>query len=312
MTSQEKLGVLVFLGLIACTYATAAVIVARWAWRKIRHRPAPERRRWRRAVRVGIVAAAVLGILCAAYGRWIEPCWLEVTRVELAGRLPAGADPVRIVHISDLHSEAEPRLEERLPDVIADLDPDVIVFTGDALNTLDGAGTFRRCMTRLARIAPTFAIRGNWDNYHRVFPKLYDDTGVTPLEGRGELLEVGRTKVWIGGTGSGSSAISRALSTAPDDAYVVFCYHYPGGIYDAAAGGADLYLAGHTHGGQVALPFYGALVTLSKYGKRFEAGHYRVAEMDAYVNRGIGMEGRWAPRVRFLARPEVTLLTIRP
>ena len=53
----------------------------------------------------------------------------------------------------------------------------------------------------------------------------------------------------------------------------------------------DLYCAGHIHGGQIALPFYGALVTLSKYGKRFEAGLYRVGETWLYVNRGIGMEG---------------------
>lgn len=60
----------------------------------------------------------------------------------------------------------------------------------------------------------------------------------------------------------------------------------------------------------MALPFYGALVTLSKFGKRYEAGLYHEGDTWLYVNRGIGMEGGPAPRVRFCARPELTILEI--
>ena len=74
----------------------------------------------------------------------------------------------------------------------------------------------------------------------------------------------------------------------------------------------DLYLCGHTHGGQVALPFYGALTTLSRHGKKYEAGLYRQEHIQLYVNRGIGMEGGRSPRVRFLARPEITVFDIGP
>ena len=83
-------------------------------------------------------------------------------------------------------------------------------------------------------------------------------------------------------------------------------------VLRAARLGVDLHLAGHTHGGQVALPFYGAVITLSKYGKRYERGLYREEGTWLYVNRGIGLEGRFAPRVRFFARPEVTLIEISP
>ena len=74
----------------------------------------------------------------------------------------------------------------------------------------------------------------------------------------------------------------------------------------------DLYCAGHTHGGQVALPLYGALITLSKYGKRYEAGLYHEKDTWLYVNRGIGMDGGFAPRVRFWSVPELTVIDIRP
>ena len=71
----------------------------------------------------------------------------------------------------------------------------------------------------------------------------------------------------------------------------------------------DLYLAGHTHGGQLALPFYGALWTTSAYGQRFERGLSRVEETWVYVNRGIGMTA-FLPPVRFLARPEITVIEL--
>jgi len=74
----------------------------------------------------------------------------------------------------------------------------------------------------------------------------------------------------------------------------------------------DVYLCGHTHGGQIALPFYGALTTLSKHGKKYEAGLYHEGNTRLYVNRGIGLEGGKAPPMRFFARPEITVFEIGP
>ncbi len=71
----------------------------------------------------------------------------------------------------------------------------------------------------------------------------------------------------------------------------------------------DLYLAGHTHGGQIALPIYGALITLSKFGKKYESGMYTVDDTILYVNRGIGGH---ASAVRFFARPEITVFEVGP
>ena len=60
------------------------------------------------------------------------------------------------------------------------------------------------------------------------------------------------------------------------------------------------------------MPFYGALVTLTTTGKQFEAGLYHVGQTTAYVNRGIGTEGGFVPRVRFCARPEVAVIELVP
>ena len=89
--------------------------------------------------------------------------------------------------------------------------------------------------------------------------------------------------------------------------------HRPDPILEVAATGrADVQLSGHTHGGQVALPWYGAVVTLARHGKRFESGLHRVDSTPLYVSRGTGMEGRAAPRIRFLSRPEIAVIEIRP
>jgi hypothetical protein len=100
---------------------------------------------WARTVVAGL---AVLGVACFLYARFIEPTWLDVTHTQIAtAKLAAGARPIRIVHISDVHSDPEVRLEERLPDVIAAEHPDLIVFTGDSLNTPEGLPHLRGTST---------------------------------------------------------------------------------------------------------------------------------------------------------------------
>jgi predicted MPP superfamily phosphohydrolase len=98
-----------------------------------------------------------------------------------------------------------------------------------------------------------------------------------------------------------------ALSNAPTEHFTILLYHTPDLAPISAQQGIDLQLSGHTHGGQVRLPFIGALFTGSLYGKRFEAGRIQVGEMTVYITRGIGLEGAAAPRVRFLCPPEVIL-----
>jgi len=92
--------------------------------------------------------------------------------------------------------------------------------------------------------------------------------------------------------------------------FTLLSYHSPDLAPEAAACGVDLMLSGHTHGGQVRLPLVGALYTSSLYGKRFEAGRYVLGKTTLYVSRGIGMEGKGAPRVRFLCPPEIVLWEI--
>jgi len=96
------------------------------------------------------------------------------------------------------------------------------------------------------------------------------------------------------------------------DVFTILMYHRPDLAKEEFAGVADLYMCGHTHGGQVRLPWYGAVVTMSQYGKEFEMGRYDLNGTILYVNRGYGLEGgSWlVPKVRFLCRPEIALFTV--
>ena len=299
MQTVEQWRIGCFLASVALVYYLAASILVRLVLRRfgLARLDTSPRALWTRRVILGL---AGLGTLCIAYG-FLEPYWPEVTHVRIASPKLVGASrPIRIVQISDIHSDPKARLEERLPGLIAAQRPDLIVFTGDSLNTLQGLPIFRRCMTRLAAIAPTFAVRGNWDVWYWSQIDLFGGTGVRVLDGQAERVDAGGTSLWIAGVPYDSPGrIRLAMQSIPDGAFSVFLYHTPDEVATVAREGADLFCAGHIHGGQIALPFYGALVTLSTYGKRFESGLHRVEQTQLYVNRGIGMEGGRMPRVRF-------------
>jgi len=308
MQPAETFRVIAFIAAVVTVYVLAGGIVLRFffATRTLATPPT------RRAVERAILACAAGGLLCIAYGCGIEPYWLEITRVAIPTQKLRGATSrVRIVQISDLHSDPQPRLEERLPGLIAAEHPNLIVFTGDAINSVRGLPVFRRCLTRLAAIAPTFVVKGNWDAWYWGGQDLFGDTGAREVDGSPLRVEVRGVPIWITGFAvDHESSLSRAFDGVPGNQLSVLLYHYPDLLTEASQHHADLYLAGHTHGGQIALPWYGALVTFAKTGKQYEAGLYRMSDTWLYVNRGIGMEGGPAPRVRFCARPEVTVIDL--
>lgn len=312
LTAEQIVGLVVFLGAFGVVYAGAGVAAFHALHRWRTKQSSPVRTRTRRTLRVIFLAMAGIGILCMAYGFFIEPYWLEVTHPTVAtAKLPRGSKPIRIVQISDLHSVGKVRLEDDLPNVVAGLTPDLIVFTGDAANTDAGVRVFRASLTRLAKIAPTFAVRGNWDPIEF---DLFRGTGVRELCGEALRLDLGGRELWLAGAKADDEAgLLKALSAIPAGRLTVALYHYPDAIEMVAKmHRADLLLAGHTHGGQVAMPFYGAILTMSRTGKKYERGLYRVEDTSLYVNRGLGMGGRITPLLRFLSRPEVTLVELTP
>lgn len=261
MVHEEQRRVLIFLGILVALYVQAA---AWFAVRAIIHRiskrqPSLAERRARNVV-LGI---AVLGVGCGAYARFVEPYWLEISNVQLSSSHWHGM-PLRIVHLSDLHSDPVVRLEDRLPDVVRMQHPDLIVFTGDSINSLRGLDNFKRCLTALARIAPTLVVRGNWDVWYWGRADLFGGTGAHEVANSRFVVPVRGNQVWVGGLSVDEEAgLPELMKSAPVDSLRILLHHYPDQLIEAARFGVDLYLGGHTHGGQIALPFYGAIVTFA-------------------------------------------------
>lgn len=295
--------VLLFALAIAAVLITAAVS-ALLLWR-LRGRPTPRGLRWLAGASRSL---AGLGGLCLAWGLLIEADWLEVTRLTIStGKWPAGKR-LRVALISDLHMDRESRAVARLAAVLSEEDVDLVVFAGDAINRADAAPLFRATLGGLPARLGRVAVRGNHDVFRWSAVDLFSG-GVAHelLSDAPLLLDEGRLAI-CGAPFSAVEGVEACLRSTPAGALRLFVYHSPD-LVERLEPRPDLYLAGHTHGGQVALPLYGALVTMSAFDKRYEAGRFQVGETTLYVNRGIGFEPHF-PRVRFCARPELTLIDL--
>jgi predicted MPP superfamily phosphohydrolase len=302
----EVFTLIAFVGAVTTVFCLFGALVFRLIKDQLGKRPSPLSRRDRIVLPLGIT-----GIICVLYGLLIEPYWLSVEHVKLlSDKIPEGKS-VRVIQLSDLHCDPNVRLERKLPAVVAAEKPDLIVFTGDAINSPAGLPIFRELMAKLAKIAPTYVVAGNWDTSFFKTSDRFTGTGVIELVHDPAMLTLRGIDLCIAGLPVDTRLkVSEVLKDVPERIYRIFLFHYPDFIEDMEHNKVDLYLAGHTHGGQVALPFYGALITASNRGKQFESGLHKLGNTYEYTNRGIGMEGGNAPRVRFLARPEVTVFDI--
>jgi uncharacterized protein len=267
--------------------------------------------------------AAVIS-LCGLYGMLIEATELKIEHVRfLSKKLSPETGKIRLVFISDAHSDKHPRLEVRLPSEIKRLSPDIIIFGGDAVNSSDAVPVFKNMMASLAQIAPTYFVNGNWDAWWFSNTDLYSGTGAMILNNRLEKLAFRTTPLQLIGYGveQGHNAldykwnrarVQQLLQSTQKDQLVVFVHHFPEVGAIAAASGADITLSGDTHGGQVRLPFIGPIVRISRFGTYIDSGPHYYNTSLLYVARGLGMEGGTAPRLRFRCPPELTVIDIEP
>jgi len=274
--------------------------------------------------------AAVLeavGTLLVIYGFWIEPLQLRLTRQALVSPKLAPGRPLRLLHLGDLHAEiALTAREARLRQMLRELSPDLILFSGDFINLsyLDDPRAHAAARTVLAELhAPlgVFAVSGSPAvDLPGLVPKVLSGLDnirwlqdeIVTLEHEGRPIDiVGLTcthKPYVDGPRLREILAAAHPNQSPcERPFTILLYHTPDLAPEAAEAGVDLQLSGHTHGGQVRLPLYGALYAGSLYGKSFESGRFQQDGLTLYVSRGIGMEGKGAPRVRFLTPPEVIL-----
>ncbi|MHB8302164.1 MAG: metallophosphoesterase [Acidobacteriaceae bacterium] len=269
-------------------------------------------------------AITVGGVL--AYAGEFERHRLEITHrtVELA-RLSPALDGLRIAQISDIHYEqfTEPYYVREVVGQINKLAPDLVLMTGDFVS--EGPRSDRRdaqmsypCAEILAGIQcpQRWCVLGNHDVKvgQAVVTHALESHGLPVLSNRHVPFERNGSRLWLAGVediGIGNPNLHLAappgLQTAQEP--VLLLAHEPD-FADRVVqhGGIDLMISGHTHGGQIRLPLYGALY-LPPLGRKYVQGMFHLENgLQLYVNRGIGCVGL---PFRFDCRPELTMITLR-
>jgi predicted MPP superfamily phosphohydrolase len=255
---------------------------------------------------------SITGILCFLYGYFIEPHMIEIKKVDIRTEKLKKIS-LKVVQISDLHCRKHEGNEKKLPSIINPLEADVIVFTGDAINEPAGIPHFKKSLKSLKAKTGKFAVYGNIESWYFSDLELLKDTGFKLLNNESIKLSKDGEFFYISGIDYGSEEnIPSIMKKIESSSLNIFLYHTPDLIENVSSEKVDLYLCGHTHGGQVRLPFYGSLITLSIHGKKYDMGEYKVGNTSVYVNRGLGTEGGSVPPVRFLCKPEITVFSITP
>lgn len=279
------------------------------------------RRRW---VFFAALAAAELAVWLNVYAWLVEPNLLVVRRIEVVTPHWHGP-PLRIAALADVHAggpHMRARRVERIVGRVNGLRPDIVVLLGDYVA---GHAPYPRAPREDAEIdnavsyfaaldAPlgVIAAIGNHDVWysHARISQLLQDAGVATLWNRHVVIERGAHRFIVAGLEDGMTgepSRAAALDGGPEGLDVIMLQHAPDAFAESDAPDA-LTLAGHTHCGQVRLPLIGAIVSNSAYGQRYACGLVREQGRVMFVSAGLGTS---ILPVRFLAPPEIVLITLR-
>jgi predicted MPP superfamily phosphohydrolase len=241
----------------------------------------------------------------------------EVFQVELVERtlclprLPAAWDGLTILHLSDLHFRGTPNRDyfRFIMDRCADWQPDLVALTGDIADSSRHMRWIVPVLGRLRWRCAGIAILGNHDHWLdmslirrrlRRLGMLVPSNSWHQIQVRGEpLLVIGHEGPWL--------KPPPDLTDCPSAPFRLCLSHTPDNIRWARRAGVDLMLSGHVHGGQVRFPLFGSVLVPSRYGRRYDCGVFEESPTLLHVSRGLSGDHP----LRFLCRPEVTLLTLR-
>lgn len=271
----------------------------------------------------GAVAAAGLG----GYMVFVEPFRIRVRELELAfPNLPAAFDGYEILHLSDLHLTKLGLLERKTMDIIRSREVDCCVITGDVTAQPRASDVFRRVCSAIRSRGLIYAVLGNSE--HKPWldtPTLVDALtfdGLAMLVNSSSVIRRGAEFITVVGVDDPYSHlddVDAAFAGVDPDGFVLFLTHAPSCAPQALERGADLLLAGHTHGGQVRLPVIGTVFTHMRSNHALNDGLYSPSDLSKildrtvehavlFVNRGTGTSRL---HIRLLCPPEVAFITLR-
>lgn len=272
------------------------------------------RRKLMRNVAIGAFGAAVVDAFA------IEPRWLRFHRTEIPIEgLPVEFDGYRIGLMSDTHiprSIDKPFLQRACRELMR-FRPDVVALPGDFVEQPRGVRDVPRLsgffdlLSAPDGVLGTLGNHDHWVDAHEVRSRIAEDTPITLIEGRSIAIRRGASKIFIGGVDDlwcGSTDIDHAFQGADERSPRILLSHNPDlAERSTSSCRVELMLSGHTHGGQIRIPFGPALHTPSRYGDRFARGLVQGKKYRVFVTQGVcSVRG-----VRFCCRPEVCGIVLR-
>lgn len=280
------------------------------------------RRDFLKLVGVAALDFFILAITGMGYGYLMQPNRFDVATVSLKlPRLSRRFSGLRVVLISDVHMGGwmNGKRLQYVADLITAQKPDVLLITGDffigrnvSVMTQQTIQELTAGLSRLATSFPTFAVLGNhdyWIDSEKV-RRILETSGVMDLTNAVFTLKRQEDNLHICGVDDvweGDARLDQVVAQLADDSAAILLAHEPDfADISAATGRFDLQLSGHTHGGQIVLPFIGPPI-LPYLGRKYPSGLYKVRGMYQYTNRGIGM-GRLPLRIN--CPPEITLFIL--
>jgi len=248
-------------------------------------------------------------VLAGVYMLCIEPGNLKTTVLDFTRQL--SQDSVKIVYFADLHMYNWHAFHTKLMNTVADQRPDLIFFGGDALSKKTNVQDLERFFSELGKIAPVYAIFGNWEDeapIHMI--QRYRNLGITLIDKDTQAVFV--RGITIGVTGIQSHYFIRQvkhLELLAEADWKILLIHAPNRLeqYPEFYERFDVVLAGHTHGGQFYIPFLTRMFLKMTGNDAFWLrGKYSAGDTTVYVTNGVG---QWFPG-RFFSVPEIVTLTL--
>ena len=231
-------------------------------------------------------------------------------------KLPLEFDDYRIVQISDFHlgSWLDEQALFQIIDIVNQLEPDLIAVTGDFVNSNPEryAHVLIQTLSNLIAIDAIVAVLGNHDHYSEpdIIREVLKESNIIELSNRVYPIQRNSSYLYFAGVDdhlTNKDDLERVIDQIPAGSSAILLAHEPDyADISSKSGTFDLQLSGHSHGGQICLPYFGSLY-LPRYGRKYSSGIYRINGMVLYTNRGLGTS--WLP-FRYNCPPEIALFTL--
>ena len=267
-----------------------------------------------------LLAFLISLIILFWYSFIFEPNNIQIEKINIEiENLPEEFEGMKIVHLTDFHSKDFGEREERTIEIIKNLNPDFVFITGDFIDhstkDLDSCQEFWRELSSQYQ-GKTFGVLGNHEHWIKspniaAIKKLLEENGISILNNENRKIFQGDKYIYLLGVDDPDSEkddLPKAMINTEENIPKILLAHSPDIIDNLQGEKVDLILVGHTHGGQVVIPFVQPFWTPTKNRGKYASGLFRVNDTNLYVNRGIGMASL---QVRFNCSPEITVIELR-